>query len=131
MKRVKDIAVNRRGFLAGLTGAVTGGRKAVEDMTSLTLHGKANFPPVHGYGGLDPHSENRGWAWDALKKWANPAYIKRQKKEFYLDSLDVDVHALKSVSLGNKLRMSKDRKFEAYMKGQRSYLQRIWDGDDE
>lgn len=126
----------RRNFLKMVTGMVASGQQVAKTASAMTtadinlkmlgLAGAAAQRDAGPSPASDPEYA-KTWAAKRLAQLAMPG--KRQRKmrkdRFWVDSLDPDVASLRSVSLGSKVRMSRDRQFERSERAERVYLKGI------
>lgn len=125
----------RRRFLGLLTGAVAAGPKAVAaaaepTMASLKLRGlgitgsggeaAAAAPPI-GPDGVDYHLR---WAKEQLGKITGLSKRQHalQERTFHIEGLDANTGALRSVSLVNKVRISRAFQYRQTMRNRKTYL---------
>jgi hypothetical protein len=113
--------VQRRSFLGFLGGAVasapTMAKTAITNMESLKFPGIVpnglgwfdNEPSVSPSSMGIPVSSTNGWAWQSLRalKNMNPWTRKFREKTFHMNALDPNTASLRSVSLGQKMRISR------------------------
>lgn len=131
--------MKRRSFM-GLLGAVgvtgpKGVAKAVAPVGSevLSLAGMAypedgeSMPMAHGVHG------STKWAKEALVKFIGMSAESeaQAKRSYYVNSLDPDTHSLRSVSLGAKMRITRERQYAAWKRNRKPYLEGViaglWD----
>lgn len=135
--------MKRRNFLGFLGGAAIAGPSAAKAAVSSV--GMADLAPMginmlgtSGVGGAPTlawggSTDNIGYAKDGLKKLVGmtKAERERRKRNHYFQGLDPDTASLRSISLTSKIRLAKDRSFEASERDQKTYLQgvidRIWE----
>lgn len=138
--------MKRRGFLGFLGGAAVAGpsmaKEAVLGLESLQIGGGSmglvNQAISGGYGyatdaipmGGDesptsPHDPSH-WAQRELQNFLGRTAeeLAEQKRSIRVQALDPDIGALRSFSLDAKVRMQRDRIFEAEQQQTKSYLQR-------
>lgn len=128
--------MNRRSVLGFLGLGAAAGPIAAKSAAQMTL----------GDLGLDGVSQVVGYASEPGKAGSSAASAastlarmammsdaarRQQKRAHYLQGLEPDIAALRSVNLRTKIRMSRDIQFERYVREQRGYLEGIiagwWD----
>lgn len=123
-------AMKRRSFLGLLGGAVAAGPQSLGDL-SLERMGITTQLATRSM--EEPVGSNAGqqrWAKDRLKEimgWPDKA-VSLRKKTSYLHGLDPDVAALRSVSLTNKVRMSRELQFQRDLEAEKARLFGIVEG---
>jgi len=136
---VKEIKATRRAFFALFGGAVAAGPAAAKTAAQMTMAdlsvGKLGLSlgssMVSGSpAGSINETSQVGWAKDSLKKLAGVSKVERamRKQEFYFDGLDPQIASLRSISLVNRIRISRDIQFERSEVRQRSYLEGVISG---
>lgn len=118
--------LNRRGFLGALGIGTVAGKgvvaKVAADPSVLNLQGLAGLGglaadanEIYSDGPVTDRSYRMDWALKKLaKKKARDFFaINQEKKDFYVHSLDPDTHALRSMSLVNKMRRTRDIQYAA------------------
>jgi hypothetical protein len=133
--------MKRRNFLGFLGGAAVAGPSAAKAAVSQV--GMAGLAPIginlasgsgkysgavtQGIGATYSHVE---YARSALKSMMSltDAAKEHRKREHYFQGLDPDTASLRSLSLTSKIKLAKERSFEASERKQRSHLQGIIDG---
>jgi hypothetical protein len=124
--------INRRNILKVFGAGAIGGKKVVEEaantaITDLGLRGvtASTDEGMLPYGGADVNHKSM------LRRWLDPEYLSRRRKEFHVHALDVDVHVLKSMSLCTKIRISRERQFDRHAKNQRNMLENLICGNED
>lgn len=126
--------LNRRGFMATLTGAVAAGPSAAKEALTpsalkMDLFGvgqnfisERTFPaPV----------EDRETLIKKMARWSDPNWRARAYRDREVYKLSPDVHALRSVSLTAKMRMQKDMDFREFERRNKGWIERALLGEDE
>ena len=127
--------LRRRSFL-GLVGGAIAAPKAVvtQGMEALNIGNLGLLGQLQD-GEVYPSASSSGndWAVRRLAKRAARKFfdLERERNEFRIHEMDANTHALRSVSLVNKIRISRDRQFEIYEKKQDGYLNRVIAGMED
>jgi len=130
--------MRRRNFLGFLGGAAVAGPSAAKTAAGATmgdlslLNAGAGWTSTlyHGSAGsMVSGPDQTGWARESLKRLLGRTAIERamNKRRHSIHSLHPHYAACRSVSLVNKIRMSKDADFEREEALQKSYLQGVID----
>ena len=131
--------MKRRNFLSFLGGAAVAGPTAARAAASTI--GMADLAPLGvnmlgsgsmgqaAVGAYDTY-DHINYAKEGLKKLVGLSSIarERRKREHYFQGLDPDTASLRSISLTSKIKIAKERSFEAQERNQRSYFQGVIDG---
>ena len=126
--------LRRRSFL-GLVGGAIAAPKAVvtQGMEALNIGNLGLLGQLQDGEVYPSASGNNNWAVKQLAKRAARKFfdIERERNEFRIHEMDANTHALRSVSLVNKIRISRDRQFEIYEEKQGDYLNRVIAGMED
>jgi hypothetical protein len=128
-------AVKRRSFLQLLGGAAAAGPQAAKSAAEMAfvdlslfdtgIAGGPHYPPP-----ARESSDATGWAREDLKKMLAkaPAAIERERRDWRVTALEPDVAVLRSVALGAKIRMSRERQFWRARRMRQTFLEGILAG---
>jgi hypothetical protein len=130
--------MNRRGFLKFLPAAVIGGKQAAAEAAEKLALGNA---PIGGLGLMDADSSLGGgsyaancigvsassseWAIKDLRRLIDPAWLAERRDEIRVQALDPDLATMKSMSLGVRMQMQKDRLLARHVERERTRLEKI------
>ena len=128
----------RRGFLKMLGIGAAAAPMAPAAVGDLTLSGVN----VAGMGGLHFGGEavqnpatslgySQGWVQRKVAELMSPSAKAERWQNTNVFSLDPDLHALRSMSLGSKIAIQRQRNFERSEASARSYVERLLRGDIE
>lgn len=132
--------MKRRGFLGFLGGAAVAGPGMVKNAAAQTmadLHpsgialsssaGISNGPmeavPMNDI----TYQAERFARWNIAR--LNPEWLSRKRRERWVDGLDPDIASYRSISLGSKIRMQRNRNFETWLEGQDNWFERAISGE--
>jgi hypothetical protein len=126
---------NRRKFLGLFGGAVAAGPAVVRDTAGfipehMAINGIGVIPDAGEAVAFSGDGLSKGWAKDALKKFLarTPEEIARIKRNTNVYSLPPDVYALRSVSIGTKIRMAREVTFRKNEEDRKGYLDGVLKG---
>jgi hypothetical protein len=130
--------MNRRGFLKFLPAAVIGGKQAAAEAAEKLALGAG---PIGGLGLMDAAGslsggsytanyigssvQNTDWAINDLRRLLDPAWLAERRDEIRVQALDPDLASMKSMSLGVRMQIQKDRLLARYVERERTRLEKI------
>jgi hypothetical protein len=130
--------MKRRAFLGFLGGAAIAGPSAAKTAVEMTTADLSLSKMGLAYSGVGMATaskaigegfeyDHKSWAKDALKRMVGVTAAERfrKKQQFYSDGLDPNVASLRSVSLTNRIRISRDHQFERSEERERHYLEGV------
>ena len=119
--------MNRRSFLKFLPAGVIGAKQAaVEAAEKLALDGVSGSMNLRGSPVSSAGSVGIGndWARANLKRLVDPEWIAYRKQQVAVGALDADLAMMKSIALGRRIDMQRDRNFQRETDRERSYLEK-------
>lgn len=126
--------MKRRSFLGFLGGAAVAGPQAAKSaaqmtMVDLQIPHLGDGVPSHGLFSSKAASsyDPKEWARDALNKLTGRSAMEaaKRRREYQIYALDANVAALRSMTLVNKMRLSKEVQFARSERDYRSHLEGI------
>lgn len=131
--------MKRRGFLGFMGGAVAAGpgmakQAAAQTLADLSIVDGINpAPPLSYYGEFPPRQAD--WAIPRLGKFKellkSAESLKRKHMKTPVPALDPDLANMRSISLGSKIRMQRDRNFKHWLENEGGWLQRAINGEED
>jgi len=119
--------MNRRSFLKFLPAGVIGARQAAaEAAEKLALNGVSGSMSLSGAPSTvaGPIGIGNDWARANLKRLIDPEWLAYRKQQVAVGALDADLAMMKSIALGRRIDMQRDRNFQRETDRERSYLEK-------